>query len=128
MPTLQLSRRVTTTPDTRQRLQAWISFATPDLDEGVFVYQRLPKVPRLESSSGLFVHVASYADQQSFPAEAPGDTSPFYRLRYIDLLFDSLAILEEKWRMLKGHVQLLVTDVVQIKQLTPTQIEEIEVP
>jgi len=121
-----ISKRVTLTADARHRLQAWVSETSNNIPPTIFVYQRIPLVPLDTGLSDLFVHVASYADTVDFPENEPAADSPYYRRYYIDLLFDSLATLEEKWTWMRRQIKLLVEDIVRVNTLPPVDIQELD--
>lgn len=122
MTTITLSKKVTQTDDFRQRLRVWVSETTNNIPAQVFVYQRIPSVPLDTELQDLFVHVASYADIQDYPSEAPDSTSPFFRQYFFDLVFDSKAIMEENWQRILWSVQHTVEDICRLNDLPPVEI------
>ena len=124
---ITISKRITLTSDVRHRLQVWVSETTNNIPATVFVYQRIPMVPLDTGLSDLFVHVASYADLTDFPDNEPTADSPYFRRYYIDLLFDSLGTLEEKWTWMSRQIKLLVEDIIRINTLPPVEIIELSV-
>jgi len=122
---IKISKRLTLTADARHRLQVWVSETTNNIPATIFVYQRIPLVPLDTGLSDLFVHVASYADTVDFPESVPAADSPYFRMYYVDLLFDSLATLEEKWTWMRRQIKLLVEDIVRINTLPPVEIIEL---
>jgi len=123
---ITITMRITLTADSRHRIQVWVSETTNNIPATVFVYQRIPVVPLDTGLSDLFVHIASYADTVDFPENDPLADSPYFRKYYIDLLFDSLATLQEKWTMMRRQIKLLVEDVVRVNTLPPAEIIEID--
>ena len=123
---ITITKRLTLTADSRHRIQVWVSETTNNIPATVFVYQRIPVVPLDTGLSDLFVHIASYADTVDFPENDPLADSPYFRKYYIDLLFDSLATLQEKWTMMRRQIKLLVEDVVRVNTLPPAEIIEID--
>lgn len=68
----KLSRRVSLFSSSGgYRLQVWVSEVTNDIPACLFVYQRYPEVPYSEEPLDVFVHVASYADVEDYPANEP---------------------------------------------------------
>jgi len=126
MASIKLSKKLTQTDDFRQRLRVWVSETTNNIPAQVFVYQRIPLVPLDTELQDIFVHVASYADLQEYPAEAPDDKTPFFRQYFFDLVFDSKAILEENWQRILWSVQHTIEDVARINELPPVEIIVVE--
>jgi hypothetical protein len=122
MASITLSKRVTLTDDTRHRLRIWVSETTNNIPAQIFVYQRIPLVPLDTELQDIFVHIASYADIQEYPSEEPDNKSPFFRQYFVDLVFDSLAILEENWVRMVRSVQLTVEDIARLNELPPVEI------
>ena len=122
MAGITLSKRLTQTDDFRQRLRVWVSETTNNIPAQIFVYQRIPSVPLDTELQDIFVHIASYADIQDYPAEAPDDKSPFFRQYFFDLVFDSKAILEENWQRIVWSVQHTVEDIARINEMDPVEI------
>jgi hypothetical protein len=122
MASITLSKRITLTDDTRHRLRIWVSETTNNIPAQIFVYQRIPLVPLDTELQDIFVHIASYADIQDYPSETPDDKSPFFRQYFVDLVFDSLAILEENWVRMARSVQLTVEDIARLNDLPPVEI------
>lgn len=127
MAHIKISKRTTMTADYRQRLQIWISETTNNIPPKVFVYQRIPQVPLYTGLSDIFVHLASYADIADFPEDQPGADSPFFRKYYLDLMFDSLSVLDGKWEMLRLQLRHLIEDISRLNNLGPVEIEELAV-
>jgi hypothetical protein len=122
MAKITLSKRITETTDYRQRLRVWVSRTTNNIPAQIFVYQRIPIVPLDTELQDIFVHVASYADIQEYPSEAPDSSSPFFRQYFFDLVFDSLYALEENWRRIVLSVQHTVEDIAKLNNMSPVEI------
>jgi hypothetical protein len=125
---IELSKRVSVLPNERWRLQVWVSKTSNNIPGEVFVYQRIPKVPTNPQPQDQFVHVASYADINDFPTENPEDDSPFFRLYYFDVTFRSLAVLNQKWVIVKKQITQTVEDIVRLNNLPPVTVEEVDYP
>ncbi|MHA2070049.1 MAG: hypothetical protein ACXABY_37260 [Candidatus Thorarchaeota archaeon] len=119
-----ISKRITQ-DDERHRLRVWVSETTNNIPGQLFVYQAVPKVPLDDRPDGVFVHIASYADTLMFPIDEPDTESPFYRLYYIDLIFDSLVVLNEKWDLMRLMLNQTIEDIVRINNLPPVEVEEV---
>lgn len=105
------------------RLQVWVSEASDDIPGKIFVYQKYPAVPDYtEQLENIFVHVASFADLAAFPPDTPDNRSPFYRMYYYDILFDTLPLLEETWDITVEHTKILVADVHRVLNLPPIEV------
>jgi hypothetical protein len=129
-----LSKRLTTEidpegPTATHRLRVWVSEASNNLPAEIFVYQKIPPVPKTEEAQleEIFVHIASYADILDFPVDCPSEETPFFRLHYIDLSFTSLALLDEKWSMMKKMINHTVEDIVRLNNLPAVSLEELDV-
>jgi len=129
MSKITISRRVVLYGDRpKHRLQAWISQTTNNIPNKLFVYQKIPFVPFEGCPDTMFSNIASYSDIVDFPVDAADNNlSPFYRLGYIDLIFESLPVLEEKWKLMRNHLQHTVEDVVRINSLQPVEIDFLDV-
>lgn len=127
MSSITVTKRVSLTPDNRHRMQVWVSETTNNIPPTVFVYQKLPSVP-LADLSDLFVHMASYADITDFPEDAPAKDSPFFRKRYVDLVFDSLPVLDATYVKMMRMVKLLVEDIGRLNDWGPVEVVEIPAP
>lgn len=126
-PYIELTRRVTLVDEEEgtHRLQVWVSEASDDIPGKIFVYQRYPNVPDYtEQPNDIFVHVASFADLAAFPPDEPDNRSPYFRMYYYDILFDTLTLLEDCWNLTVQHTKLLVEDVHRITGLPPISIIE----
>jgi len=133
MSRIVLSKRLTTEidpegPDATHRLRVWVSESTNNIPGELFVYQKIPPVPKTNERQleNLFVHVASYADILDFPIDAPNEESPFFRLHYFDVTFDSLAMLDNKWNMMKAMINATVEDIVRLNNLPAVSLEEFD--
>lgn len=124
---IELTKRVSNTADGRHRLQVWVSRTTNNIPSEIFVYQRFPSVPLYPDLQDIFVHVASYADLEDFPVGDPEDLVPFYRKYAIDIVFESLAVLLEKWDMLRKQVTHTVEDLVRLYNLAPAEVLTVEI-
>jgi hypothetical protein len=122
MASITLSKRITLTDDIRHRLRVWVSETTNNIPAQIFVYQRIPLVPLDTELQDIFVHVASYADIQDYPAEAPDNESPFFRQYFFDLVFDSLYILEQNWLRIASSVQHTIEDIARLNEMGPIEI------
>lgn len=122
MAHISLTKKLTLTDDFRQRLRVWVSETTNNIPAQLFVYQRIPSVPLDTDLQDLFVHVASYADLQDYPAETPSEEGPFFRQYFFDLVFDSKAILEENWQRILGSAKHTIEDIVRINEMDPVEI------
>jgi hypothetical protein len=91
------------------------------------VYQKIPRVPLNDELEELLVHIASYADILNFPEDCPNDESPFFRRGYIDLTFQDLTMLDEKWNMMKQMINHTVEDIVKLNNLPAVEIIELDV-
>jgi hypothetical protein len=128
MSHISVSKRTTLTDDNRHRLQLWVSETTNNIPASIFVYQRIPTVPLSSALSTIFVHIASYADLAEFPEDTPDSTSPFFRRRSVDLVFDSLPYLNDTYKRIILMVRQLVEDVGRLNDWDPAEIREIPVP
>jgi hypothetical protein len=125
VPFVVLNKRVLLVDEEQgsHRLQVWVSETSDDIPGRIFVYQKYPSVPFYdEQPEDIFVHVASFADLAAFPIDAPDDRSPFFRLHYYDILFDTLALLEETWEITVAHARLLAEDVNRVLKLPPIEL------
>jgi hypothetical protein len=134
MAIIELSKRQSsvvdpTTEKASHRLQVWVSKATEGIEPQLFVYQKVPPVPGTteEQLEEIFVHIASYADILDFPIDTVGEDTPFFRKYSIDLTFESLAVLNQKWSMMKAMINATVEDVVRLNNLPATSLEELDV-
>ena len=125
MANVVLSKRLTLTEDNRHRLRVWVSETSHNIPGTLFVYQKIPVVPLDTGLSQLFVHVASYADLGDYPESTPGEESPFFRLHYFDIVFDSLAYLEQTWQRVHRMVQHTTEDIAKLNGLEPAVVEEL---
>lgn len=125
MAKVVLSKRLTVTEDNRHRLRVWVSETSHNIPSTLFVYQQIPVVPLDSGLNQLFVHVASYADLGDYPENASGDDSPFFRLHHFDLVFDSLAYLEQTWQRVHRMVQHTAEDIAKLNGLEPAVVEEL---
>jgi len=133
MAEIQISKRQDSTIDeagkAQHRLRVWVSQTTDNIPSELFVYQQIPPVPKTtpEQLEQLFVHIASFADILDFPITARNDDSPFFRLHFVDLTFNSLAVLNQKWSMMKKMINATVEDIVRMNNLPAVSIEELDV-
>jgi hypothetical protein len=128
MSHIALSKRTSLTADSRHRLQLWVSETTNNIPAAIFVYQKVPSVPLSNDLSNVFVHMASYADISEFPENMQDTTSPFFRLRQVDLIFDSLPYLDATYKRIVLMVRQLVEDIGRLNDWEPVEILEIPVP
>lgn len=89
-----------------------------DMVTEIFVYQRRPGTLPDSPVRDEFSNVASPADLEEYPVDAPVSTSPFFRLRYADLIFRSLALLEQSSSDLLSDIAQLVETLDQFDVLT----------
>jgi hypothetical protein len=127
MSKIQVSRRISIYED-GHRLQAWISESTNNIPNTLFVYQKIPFVPYEGCPEEMFVHIASYSDIYDFPETYDEEVAPFFRRGYIDLKFNSLPLLEQKWVLMENHLQHTVEDIVRLNSLPPTEVEFVDIP
>ena len=122
MSKLAITKRITNEGG-RHRLRIWVTETSNNIPAEVFVYQHLPFVPDSIALEDVFVHIASYADISDYPATAPDSQSPFFRIYSVDLIFTSLAVLNQKWAIIRAQIQLLVEDIVRLNNLPPAEVE-----
>jgi len=122
MATIKISKKITLTDDIRQRLRVWVSETSNNIPGRLFVYQHIPIVPMDTELANLFVHVASYADINDYPEEAPDTKSPFFRRSGFDLVFDSKAELELAWIRAYRMLQNIVEDISRLNSMDPVEI------
>jgi len=122
--TVTVSTRISTTDEGRHRLRMWVSETTDNIPGKLFVYQELPTVP-FYTLTAQFVHVASYADITEYPDDEAGELSSFFRLHWLDLVFDSMSVLKDKERLILGHLRHTVEDIVRLNGLVPTEVQEV---
>jgi hypothetical protein len=127
MPTISVSRRISMY-EGGHRLRAWVSETTNNIPNTLFVYQKMPFIPYEGCPEEFFAHIASYSDIYDFPEVYDASVAPFFRKGYIDLVFTSLPLLEEKWTLMRQHLQHTVEDVVRINSLPPAEIEFRTIP
>ena len=126
-PYVVLTKRITLVDEENgtHRMQVWVSEVSDDIPYKILVYQKYPSVPDYtEQPEDIFVHVASFADLAAFPVDEPDGRSPYYRMYYYDILFDTLVLLEECWEITVAHVQLLVEDIARVAGLPPIEVIE----
>ena len=106
---LTVTTRVTLDPATGDhRLQAWISAYT-DMDPNVFVHQLFPAVGS-SPAEDRFVNWASVADLADRPIGAPGPDSPFFRTSSMDLVYRSVALLDNAVATMKTDLTNLIAN------------------
>lgn len=127
MSKITVSRRVSMYDD-GHRLRAWVSETTNNIPNTLFVYQKIPFVPYEGCPEEMFVHIASYSDIYDFPETYDEDVAPFFRRGYIDLVFDSLPTLEEKWTLMRQHLQHTVEDIVRLNSLPASELDFVDLP
>lgn len=124
-PYVVLKKRVTLVNEEEgtHRLQVWVGEVSDDIPAKIFVNQLYPDVPDYtEQPSERFAHVASFADLAAFPPDEPDDRSPFYRVYWYDILFETLVLLEETWTLTEKHVQILMEDIHRVRNLPPVTV------
>ena len=57
-----------------------------------------------------FCQVASVTDLNCYPTTAPGDGSPFFRLDYVELEFETAKQMKKVLEALRAQLQQLVSD------------------
>ena len=87
----------------------------------------MPRVPLVETDGDLFVHMADYSDMLSFTVGGPDSESPYFRMYHINLVFDSLAVLEEKWQIMETQLKLLIEDITRLNNLPPVEVVFLDV-
>ncbi len=106
---LEVKKRITTiTTSGSHRLQMWVD-TYQDMDPEVFVYQRKQPIPPNTAEYDEYVNIASAADMEEYPANAPDtNLAPFFRLTSIDLLFRSVYLLYESVQVMEADLRALV--------------------
>jgi hypothetical protein len=84
----------------------------------IFVHQRRPATTISGSPIDEFSNVASPADLEEYPAFEPDDTSAFFRLSYVDLVFRSLDLLNKAVDDIMDDIRCLVESLEQIDELS----------
>jgi hypothetical protein len=128
MSKIVVSRRVTPSEEGGHRLQVWVSETSDNIPATIFAYQQIPPVPNSDTPASIFVYICSYADIFDLPENEAGDCSPFFRRYYLDLTFQSMSVMESKWDLMLTQIQLLIEDIVRTNELSPTEVEVIDLP
>ena len=125
MPEVKLYKRVTKTDDDRLRLRAWIGEVPEGVPGELFVYQRLPIIPLDTELDRIFVHIANFEDIGAFPVDEPGKASPFFRRHWLDLVFDSVAYMDETWERIVRMLRHTLGDYARFKNAEGVEVKEI---
>lgn len=106
---LTIKKRITTiTTSGSHRLQMWVD-TYQDIDPNVFVFQRKQPVPPNTTEYDEYVNIASAADMEEYPANAPDPLlAPFFRLSSIDLLFRSTDLLYTSVQTMEIDLRALI--------------------
>jgi len=82
-----------------------------ELSEKIFVYKEVPLNPNDSTTIAQFDHVASPADLEDFPEDAPiaGSDPSWFRLNKVDVVVRSRAIADELWDAILQDVTDLKT-------------------
>jgi len=123
---IEITKRISLYGD-MHRLQVWVSRTTNNIPSQLFVYQRYPSVPLSEALTDRFVNIASYADVTDYAIDDPEGDEPFFRKYAIDLVFESLAILLQKWDIMQRQMTHTIEDFVRLNNLPPAEIEIIDI-
>ena len=110
------TKRTALQPEGNHRLRIWVS-DYEGLEPEIFVYQREPLLPEETSPEDVFVNVASAADMEEYPANAPAGDSPFFRLSRVDLIFRSVDIMDRTWNAIKTDVEYLLVNLDKLDAL-----------
>jgi hypothetical protein len=97
-----------------------ISVDGPDLDENIFIYQRVASSPySQETPNDMFCAVAGPADIASIPPEEPNTNQrwPFYRLNWVELDFPSTRQAMQTWEEIKREVKVLAQAMTRFSNL-----------
>jgi hypothetical protein len=104
----------------------WVSATSNNIPPEIFTFQRFPAVPDYNDGKeeDRFVHVCTYADMVAFPKDRPSVDNPYFRLHWLDLAHDSRVFLEDRWHVIKCHIEDLLADVVRINELAAAKFIE----
>ena len=115
---LKVQARITVVnPERSHRLQAWVADST-DVSPGVFVYQRYPPLPEETEPDDKFVNIASASDMAEYPLDEPVDAQhPFFRRTSIDLVFRSVAVMNQSWASIQADIRELMRNLNRLDAL-----------
>ena len=102
----------------QQRLQMAVTETSANISKEVFVYQRRPLPPNNPALEDSFVNIASVADLNEYPINAPGPDFPFFRLSTIDLIFRNIDLMSVTVEKIKTDLNSLVKNVDAIETVT----------
>lgn len=106
---LEVKKRITEiTGAGSHRLQMWVE-TYQDIAPEVFVFQRKQPVPPNVTEYDEYVNIASAADLEEYPANAPDtELAPFFRLSSIDLLFRNVDLLYQSVQAMETDLRALI--------------------
>ena len=91
------------------RLRIEVGDVNGDMPRHVFVYRRNPPHPVTGDIEDTFMTVASFVDISEFPAEAPGNDSPYFRKDFIEVDVRSTRDFDAVWSLIHAQVCELVS-------------------
>jgi len=106
-------------PEGNHRLRVWVS-RYEDMEPEIFVYQRFPDIPGDDNPQDRFVNIASVADMAEYPKTTPDAHVPFFRLGSIDLIYRSVAALDDAVEHITADVEALVNNLNALDALGTT--------